>query len=70
MGVLHARLEVEPSIVPREQSREADEHLPERGVHVKVEISVDVVGPELPEVRLVPDDVVRRADTPEPGDRG
>ena len=52
----------EATIVPREQTSESDEHLPERRVHVKVKLAFEVVRTKLAKVRLVPDDDGRLAD--------
>jgi hypothetical protein len=50
------------TVVPRKQTSESDEHLPERRVHVKVKLALEVVRAKLAKVRLVPDDDGRLAD--------
>jgi len=50
------------AVIPRQQTGEPDEHLPERRVHVKVELALEVVRTKLAKVRLVPDHVRRLAD--------
>ena len=62
VGVSRPALEAKCAVVAREQAGEADEHLPERGVDVEVELAFEVVRAELAKVRLVPDDDVRLAD--------
>ncbi|KAI3482898.1 hypothetical protein L1887_54220 [Cichorium endivia] len=67
-GVLFARLEFELAAVAADEAGEADEHLAERRMHVKVELLLKIVGAELAKVRLVPDDDVGATDLPETRD--
>ena len=67
LRVGRAAREVERAVVACQQAGEADEHLPERWVHVEVELALEVVRAELAKVCLVPDDDVRLADLVEPG---
>lgn len=55
-------LELITAVVPRQQTGEPDKHLPERRVHVKVKLALEVVRTKLAKVRLVPDHVRRLAD--------
>ena len=55
-------LELIAAIVPRHQTGKPDEHLPERRMHVKVKLALEVVRTKLAKVRLVPDHVRRLAD--------
>ena len=55
-------LKLKPAIVPRKQPRKPNDHLPQWGVDVKVELALEVVGPEFTKVGFVPDDDVGCAD--------
>ena len=57
-----AALKLERAVVAGQQTREANEHLAQRGVHIEVELALEVVAAELAKVRLVPDDGVGLAD--------
>ena len=70
LGVHLAALELIAAVVPGQQTGEPDEHLPERGVHVKVKLAPEVVRAKLAKVRLVPDHVGRLADLVEPRPAG
>lgn len=70
LGVDLSALELKVAIIAREEASEADEHLSERRVDVKVELALDVVRPKLSKVGLVPDDRVGPADPVVPSAHG
>jgi len=65
--VLLPTLELITAVIPRQQSRKSNKHLPQRRMDIKVELALEVVGAELSKVRFIPDDDVRPADTMEAG---
>lgn len=70
LWVHFATLELIAAVVPRQQTGEPDEHLPERGMHIKVKLAPEVVRAKLAKVRLVPDHVRRFANLVEPRPAG
>src|SRR5579863_7463739 len=62
LGIHLAALELIAAVVPGQQTGEPDEHLAERGVHVKVKLALEIVRAKFAKVRLVPDHVRRLAD--------
>ena len=52
-----AALEFITAVVPGQQTGEPDEHLPERGMHIKVKLAPEVVRAKFAKMRLVPDHV-------------
>lgn len=50
------------AVVASEQPNKTDKHLPERGVHIEVELALEIVRAEFAKVRLIPDDNVGFAD--------
>ena len=57
-----ATFELIAAVVSRQQTGKPDKHLPERWVHVKVKLALEVVRTKLAKVRLVPYHVRRLAD--------
>lgn len=51
LRVLLAGLELKRSVVASKIARKAHKHLPERGMHIKVELALQVVGSELSKAR-------------------
>jgi hypothetical protein len=62
LWVCLAAFELKGAVVACQQASKADKHLPKRRVHIKVELSLEVVAAELAKVRLVPHDAIRLAD--------
>lgn len=53
--ILHTAFELEAAVVAREKASEADKHLAQRRMHIKVELALQVVRPKFSKVGLVPD---------------
>jgi hypothetical protein len=67
LGIHLSALKFKATVVPGEQTSEPNEHLPERWVHIKVKLALEVIRAKLAKMRLVPDDDGRLADLVEPG---
>ena len=62
-----AALELERAVVASQKTSQADEHLTQRRVHVKVELALEVVRPKLAKVGFIPHDEVGEPNLVEAG---
>ena len=68
--ILLPTLELETAVVPGQQPRESNEHLPQWWVHIEEELALEIVRTKLSKVRFIPDDDVCLADSAEASPAG
>ena len=61
-GVFSTTLEIEATVIAREETSEAEENFSQRRMNIEVEFSLEVMTTELAKVGFIPNDEVGLAD--------